>query len=960
MHRVCYMMFSKAMGRFLDTFYDDIFVYSHTRKAHLRYLEIIFTTLRHYKFYLANVKVDLMASRLEALGAIISDNGIEVDPKKWTSVQDWPRPKNPRDILRFLGVVQWMGDHLPHLNELAAPLTRLTGKADWAWSPACEASFEAIKQLVPLKLTPLDFSKLESGEEQLFLFTDASVVGSGGWLGQGANRETARPFRFHSSKFNPAQLNYTTTDQELLAVLDCCMKFRDHLIGWKFTVVCDHEPLKTYHTQPPKQTRRHVRLWETLSEFNFNWEFLPGKKNGLADSLSCLAELMATEGTLSLPEAKEPSPAEDDNVAFASVPSRRAELAMACLISTLRPHRLLMAPLAAGESVSFSSPSAGTDFRVKLTASLPQDFLSTLPDATSRDTLCKKVLASPVAFPAFHVEDGLVYAKDDAGLRLVIPRGRFPASEGAEPGADLSSPVETVVQLAHETVGHQGAAKTLGWARRFFWWSSMHGDVYDYVAACEPCCRGKALPAKPYGFLHPLEVPPRPWSWATIDFVVGLPPVLYNTILVDQILTATCPLPKMVVLIPLPSSATAEDVAQAFFDSVYRRFGSQASLVSDRDPKFTSSFWTSLHRLIGTSLRMSTSAHPQTDGRSEVTNKTVGQTLRILCADNPDDWASEITAVEFALNSAPAAATGLSPFEAVYGFLPSPWPTAGVAGANSPASSRVERARLDWLRATDSIIAARVDMVHQENKHRQVDSPLFQVGNKVYVATSGMRFPPGLPHKFVPRYVGPFPITAANPAKSTYTVSFPPHLRLHPTIHASELRPHFPNDTDRFPSRAFSLPPPVIPATDGAEAEWEIEKVVAVKTVRGKRLFKVRYLGYSEAEDEFRPEEELRETAPGVLDTFLAQRDAVDAARPRRSGRRVVASFLAGFLPKRSVSSPRGVGARITLASMPPYVKSFYSIVFLSFLSPVQVATGALTPQPYHHFDTTQDGVRLV
>lgn len=71
MHRVCYMMFSKAMGRFLDTFYDDVFIYSHTRRAHLRYLEIVFTTLRHYKFYLADDKVDLMSSRMEALGAIV-------------------------------------------------------------------------------------------------------------------------------------------------------------------------------------------------------------------------------------------------------------------------------------------------------------------------------------------------------------------------------------------------------------------------------------------------------------------------------------------------------------------------------------------------------------------------------------------------------------------------------------------------------------------------------------------------------------------------------------------------------------------------------------------------------------------------------------------------------------------------------------------------------------------------
>lgn len=119
------------MGRFLHTFYDDIFVYSHTRRAHLRYLRIVFQTLRHYKFYLAKDKVELMTERMEALGAVVSGDGIEVEPQRWCSIASWPTPTCPKDILRFMGVCQWMSDHLPHLNELAAPLSRLTGKVGW-------------------------------------------------------------------------------------------------------------------------------------------------------------------------------------------------------------------------------------------------------------------------------------------------------------------------------------------------------------------------------------------------------------------------------------------------------------------------------------------------------------------------------------------------------------------------------------------------------------------------------------------------------------------------------------------------------------------------------------------------------------------------------------------------------------------------------------------------------------
>ncbi|GAA5992870.1 hypothetical protein JCM11641_001368 [Rhodosporidiobolus odoratus] len=189
MHRVCNLMFAKLLGRGVDVFYDDVFVYSQTYRAHLVLLEIVLTTLCHYRFYLSRDKVDFFASRLEALGSIITDDGIEVDPKKWDAVRKWPVPRNVKDVLRFMGTVQWMSDHLPRLSEIAAPITRLTGKVDWCWSPACEAAFDMIKSLVPQTLSPLDIGKLESGVEKLFVFSDASILRCGGWIGQGTTIE---------------------------------------------------------------------------------------------------------------------------------------------------------------------------------------------------------------------------------------------------------------------------------------------------------------------------------------------------------------------------------------------------------------------------------------------------------------------------------------------------------------------------------------------------------------------------------------------------------------------------------------------------------------------------------------------------------------------------------------------------------------------------------------------------
>ncbi|GAA5980365.1 hypothetical protein JCM11641_001778 [Rhodosporidiobolus odoratus] len=637
MHQVCYLMFSKAIGRFLDVFYDDVLVYSDTRRAHLRHLRIVLTSLRHYRFFLLKSKVEFFAETMEVIGAVVDSTGVHVVPDKWEAIQRWPKPKNPKDILRFMGTVQWTSDHLPHLNEIAAVLTRLTGKATWNWTPACDMAFDLLKSLVPRSLSPLNLDAIDDGTERLFLFTDASVFGCGGWLGQEANRDTARPFRFFSAKFNSAQRNYSTTDQELLAVFVGTKKMHEHLVGFHFTVVCDHEPLKNW--------------------YELDWEFIPGVQNVLADALSRLAELDESE-RLGLPEAPEPTPAADNDTSFPSEPSDRAHVVLSFLLASL-------AAVGFPPSVPIVAPLATSS----ITSSLPPTFLLSLRSALSSDTLASKILSSPSAHTGFAVNDGLVFREMGEGWRLVLPAGKFTRDDGRD-----STLVETVVARSHELVGHLGASKTLEYTRRFFWWKTMAVDVVDFCRSCEACSRNKSTTQAPYGFLHAFDPPAWCWSRVGMDFVVGLPTSLFLSSPVDSILTVTDYLSKMVVLIPLLSTASALDVADLFHSHIFRRFGLPSTVVSDRDPKFTSDFWRALNARIGTSLTMSTAAHPQTDGRAEVTNKTVGQVLRTLCEDSPDNWASKVVACEFALNSVSSAATGLAPFEVVYGFLPTAWP----------------------------------------------------------------------------------------------------------------------------------------------------------------------------------------------------------------------------------------------------------------------------------------------
>ena len=92
--------------------------------------------------------------------------------------------------------------------------------------------------------------------------------------------------------------------------------------------------------------------------------------------------------------------------------------------------------------------------------------------------------------------------------------------------------------------------------------------------------------------------------------------------------------------------------------------------MSDRDAKFLAHFWRTLWRKIGTNLQYSTNFHPQTDGQTEVVNRSFGNLLRCFVRDKPKEWENVLPIAEFAYNSSTNRTTQHSPFEIVYGMQP--------------------------------------------------------------------------------------------------------------------------------------------------------------------------------------------------------------------------------------------------------------------------------------------------
>ena len=198
-----------------------------------------------------------------------------------------------------------------------------------------------------------------------------------------------------------------------------------------------------------------------------------------------------------------------------------------------------------------------------------------------------------------------------------------------------------------------------------FFWPHMRCDVQRHVERCIIYLKAKSR-LNPHGLYTPLPIPTVPWEDISMDFILGLPRSQRgrdSIFVVDRF-------SKMEHFIPCHKSDDASHVADLFFREIVRLHGVPKTIVSDRDTKFLSYFWKTLWAKLGTKLLFSTTCHPQTDGQTEVVNRTLSTMLRAVLKKNLKLWEDCLPHVEFAYNRVVHSTTNFCPFEIVYGFKP--------------------------------------------------------------------------------------------------------------------------------------------------------------------------------------------------------------------------------------------------------------------------------------------------
>ena len=595
---------------------DDLLILSTgTWEEHLKQVERVLRRLQK-----AGLKVNAKKSffgrhELEYLGYWITRGGVMPIPKKVDAIKNIATPKTKRELRRFIGMVNYYRDMWVRRSEILAPLTNLTSKqAVWKWTDEHQNAFDAMKKIVAREVL-LSYPNFN---EPFEIHTDASATQLGAVISQ-----KNKPIAFYSRKLNPAQTRYTTTERELLAIVETLKEFRNILLGQKIRVFTDHKNL----TYKVFNTDRVMRWRLIIEEFSPELIYVKGQNNIIADALSRL--------NIDETSPENNSKNNTENNTNISKPS----------LNELAEHFALEDD------------------------DLPSDaFPVTYSNIMRQQQQDKKLLklfknSKNLKFKEFHgggKSYKLICNKEN---KIFLPK----------------TLQNRTVEWYHNVLCHPGETRTELTIKQHFYWPNLRQDVKHVCSKCNTCLLTKrSNKTRKYGLLPEKKAESEPWEILCIDLIGPYPiPTKGHKKKKD-------PAPLQLWAVTMIDPATgwleireintkrADVVANVLEKTWLTRYPRPSVITLDCGKEFMAEVTHMIKNDYGIKKRPITVRNPQANAIVERVHQTIGNILRTFNlnetkVDEKDPWSGILAATMFAIRSTVHTTSQYTPMQLVFG-----------------------------------------------------------------------------------------------------------------------------------------------------------------------------------------------------------------------------------------------------------------------------------------------------
>lgn len=673
---------------------DDVIIYSSSLKEHMIKLKLVFERLRATNLKIQLDKSEFLRKEVLYLGHTITKEGLKPNDDKIKAVLEFPIPKTTTEIKSFLGLVGYYRRFIKDFAKITQPLTSCLKKRnkiiiDQKYVDA----FNKCKEL----LTHAPLLQYPDFNEKFILTTDASNVALGAVLSQG-KIGSDKPIAYASRTLSDTESRYSTIERELLAIIWATKHFRPYLYGKKFYIYTDHRPLAWLNSL--KDPNSKLTRWRLrLQDFDFEIIYKNGKQNTNADALSriklnalnddqdgqsmvvnvdrkensnsstvTISDKSKTISAITISDSSESGKSLESNfpIRTPSEPSNNSQTIHSALdleslgIPILReaidtkPNQILVFFWHKNET---QVNHFNRDKQKVIEVFLPLDNTDLIKN------FLKEYIRPKLKYFIYfeHSEHRRLFSNIVISLFKKDTIQLFECTERVVYVEDENEQKAVILKHHEGITCHRGIKETLTHIRRNYYWNNMQETISAVINACEACKKMKydRKPLKPV--LQLTQTQEAPFQEIFID-LFSIESKYYLT-LIDAF-------SKLGQCLEISNKSTPE-VVRALM-KYFSFYGTPKKISADPGTEFNNDLMREFLALHKIDLHIGTPNNPNSMGLIERFHSTIIEIYRLAKYEKKcTDAASVMTYSVMAYNHTIHSATGLTPFEVVFGHTDS-------------------------------------------------------------------------------------------------------------------------------------------------------------------------------------------------------------------------------------------------------------------------------------------------